>query len=96
MYPEDVFGRNSQRLEERLPRHTVVRLGVIRLHGAFVAEEEANAVPRHGVAAAVAGQQRVHRPRGRTAGERDVGNLAIAQRDFHDADEPIGRGLGKV
>jgi len=96
VHAEDVTGGDAERLEERLARHAVIRLGIVRRHGAFVAEEEADAIPRYSTASRRRGQEHVHRPRRGTAGERDVGYLTVAQRRFHDADEAVGGRFGEM
>jgi len=95
-HPEHVRGGNAERIEQRLARHAVIRFGVVRRHRAFVTEEEANAVPLHVAAPGRGGEQCVHRPRGRSAGQRNVGDLPVAQRRFDDADETVGCSLGQV
>jgi hypothetical protein len=71
VHPKDRRRRDAERVEECRARHLEVRPIVIRRHAAFVAEEEADAIPVELAAKARAREQLVGRLRRRAAGERD-------------------------
>jgi hypothetical protein len=87
----DTSGRKSERLDQGLVRHPVVRVRVEWWNGAIVAPPEIDPVPWQGARATL--DQHLEQPLGCLAtGEREAGPTSSLDLHTEDRDELIGDG----
>ena len=84
-----VRGGDRRAVDQRLPRHAVVAVGVVGRHAALVAPEQVQRVPGHRVAQRRLGEQLVGAARRVPAGQRQGAAPACGDRLGHRAGDLI-------